>query len=342
MARKKKVRLQDIADKTGYSISTVSHVINKTRTVDPNTKEIVLEAIVELGYQLPSKRTQVTRSQTIGVIIADIRVDFFNELIKELEELTYEEGYHIVVMDSEENPEKEIQCLKKLIKDEVAGIILAPCDTKADLSFCKHFPIVQVDRMLDGDLFDFVGIDNMMVTYYLTKKLANSTTGKIGFISHSDENYCSRERRKGYNLAMIESGLYDSDHTLVISYDADTNNHNISKFITNNPDIETIICASANICYEVLGEVKRLGKNNSIKNLCTYANNKWFDHVVFPVDAIAQPVTDIAVIAVDLLKEKIANPIPTGNSKRILLNSTVEGRSDLFINGSSSSSQLVE
>ena len=48
MAKKKKVRLQDIAEKTGYSISTISHVINKTRNVDPGTRDVVLKALDDL------------------------------------------------------------------------------------------------------------------------------------------------------------------------------------------------------------------------------------------------------------------------------------------------------
>ncbi len=339
MSRKKKVRLQDVAEKTGYSISTISHVINKTRNVDPETQEVVLQALDELGYQLPSKRSQFAKSATIGVVIADIRVDFFDELIRELEDIAYEDGYHVVVMDSEENPEKERYCIKKLIKDGVAGIILAPCDAKANLSFCAGFPIVQVDRMLDTDYFDFVGIDNMMVTYYLTKKLLSKRKERIALITFTDDNYCARERRKGYTLAMMESEAYKREHTLVISYDADANHATISRFIQQNTDVDTIICASSNICYEVLCEIKRLGSDNHIKHICTFDNNKWLDHVAFPVDAISQPITDIAFVAIDLLKAKISDHPGSGGRKRILLNSTIEGRSDLFGNGSEFSLQ---
>ena len=342
MAQKKKTRLKDISERTGYSITTISHVINKTRNVDPGTRDVVLKALDDLGYQLPSKRNQLTKSETLGVVIADIRVDFFDELIKELEDIAYEYGYHVVVMDSEENPEKERYCIKKLIKDGVAGIVLAPCNTKADLSFCADFPVVQVDRMLDANYFDFVGIDNMMVTYYLTKKLLSKGKNDIALITFTDDNYCARERRKGYTLAMMESGIYKNEHTLVISYDADTNHETISRFIRQHTDVDTIICASSNICYEVLCEIKRLGADNHIKQICTFDNNKWLDHVAFPVDAISQPITDIACIAIDLLKTKIVDRSSPGGQKRIILNSCIEGRSELFIGGSESSLRSYE
>lgn len=341
MARKKKVRLQDIAENTGYSITTISHIINKTRNVDEATKEVVLKAIDELGYQLPSKRSQNAKSLTIGVIIADIRVDFFDELIRELEDIAYEEGFHIMIMDSEENPEKEMYCIKKLMKENVAGIILAPCNTKANLNFCANFPIVQVDRMLDNDYFDFVGIDNMLITYQLTKKLLKKNKTNIGLITFTDNNYCVRERRKGYNLAMMEGSVYNPDHTLVINYDADTNSSSISEFIQQHSEIDTMICASSNICYEVLCEIKRMGDKNHIKNICTFDNNKWLDHVAFPVDAISQPITDIAITAIELIKNMILSPQTSSNRKKIFMNCNIEGRSEMFINGRASAIQLV-
>lgn len=329
MARKKKVRLLDIAEKTGYSISTISHFINKTRTIDENTQEVIIKAIQELGYQLPSKRSQFSKIMSIGVVISDIRVDFFAELIRELEDIAYEEGYHLHIMDSEENPEKELYCVKTLIKIGVAGIILAPCDTKADFSFCKNFPIVQVDRMLDAGYFDFVGIDNMMDTYRLTKRVLDDGPHKVGLITFSDSNYCARERRNGYRLAMIERQAYKAEHTLVIDYDADTNHSNISKFINEHTELDTIICTSSNICYQVLGKIKQLGQENTIKYVCTFDNNKWLDYVDFPVDAISQPITDIAITAVEMLKNRILN-LNNPSNKKVLLNSSIEGRSSIF------------
>ncbi len=330
MARKKKVRLQDIAEKTGFSIATISHFINKTRHIDESTREIIMKATQELGYQAPSKRHHFPKSTCIGVVIADIRVDFFNELIRELENIAYDEGFHLLIMDSEENPEKELHCIRTLIKAEVAGIIIAPCDTQADFSFCKHIPLIQVDRKIDSDMFDFVGIDNMMATYYLTKKMIEKGNHSIGMISFADKNYCARERKKGYTLAMKENNIFKQERILEVEYDGDTIHSNISKFISQNLEIDTIICASSNICYEVLGKISRLGDQNHIKFISTFDNNKWLDHVAYPVDAISQPITNIAITAIELLQNKISINQTITTSRKVILNYSIEGRSSLF------------
>lgn len=330
MGRTKKVRLQDIAEKTGYSISTISHFINKTRNIDESTQDILLQAIKELGYQLPSKRSHFSKTTTIGVVISDIRVDFFDELIKELEDIAYEEGYQIIIMDSEENPEKERHCIKTLMNLNVAGLIVAPCSTLSDLRFCEQFPLVLVDRMLEDKSFDFVGIDNMMVTYSLVKDIVNKGKANIGLITFSSTNYCARERTKGYRLAMIESNLFNADHILVIEPEADDNPSNISKFLRTHPEIDTLICTNSNICYEVLGKMKRLADINPIRFICTFDNNKWLDYVDFSVDAISQPITDIAQTSIELLKNKMKNPQKLHSNRSIFLNCTREERSSLF------------
>ncbi len=330
MARKKKVRLQDIAEKTGFSISTISHFINKTRNIDETTQEIIFDAIQQLGYQMPSKRKQFSKETILGVIVSDIRIDFFSELIKELEVLAYEEGYQVLIMDSEENSDKEKLCLATMMNLKVSGLLIAPTSTKSDFSICSQFPIVQIDRMVDTGNYDFVGIDNMMTSYEMTRLLLQKGKTNIGLVTLSQDNFCARERTKGYRLAMLEYEIFNEEHILHIEPDADTNPTNISKFLLNNPNLDTLLCTNSNICYEVLGKMQALGKKSPIRFISTFDNNKWLDHVAFPVDAITQPITNIAMTAIEMLKNKTQQTQAMNTSRRIILNCSIEGRSSLF------------
>jgi DNA-binding LacI/PurR family transcriptional regulator len=341
MKRTKKVRLQDIAEKTGFSISTVSHFINKTRNIDESTQEIIMEAIGQLGFQMPSKRKQFSEETILGVIVSDIRIDFFSELIKELEVLAYEEGMQIIIMDSEENPEKEKLCLTTMMNLKVSGLLIAPASIKSDFSICFGFPIVQIDRMVDTGAYDFVGIDNMMTSYEMTKRLLQKGKSAIGLVTFSQDNYCARERTKGYRLAMLEYEKFKEESILLIEPDADSNPTNIRTFLLANPDMDTLLCTNSNICYEVLGKMQALGINNPIKYVSTFDNNKWLDHVAFPVDAITQPITNIAITAIEMLKNKLSHSQTMNSSRRIILNCSIEGRSSLFKEGDGDTPQLL-
>ncbi|MDY0288832.1 MAG: LacI family DNA-binding transcriptional regulator [Sphaerochaeta sp.] len=333
MARKKKVRLQDIAEKTGFSISTISHFINKTRNIDETTQQSIAQAIQEMGYQMPSKRKQFSLQAVLGVIVSDIRVDFFTELIKELETLAYEQGYQVIIMDSEENPEKEKHCLATMMALKVAGLLVAPVSTRSDLSICTPIPLVQIDRMVDTGTYDFVGIDNMMTSFEMTKRLLDRGRTNIGLVTFAQANFCVRERTKGYRLAMLAGDRFKEEHILRIETDADLSPALLSRFLLGNPDVDTLLCTNSNICFEVLGKMRELGGSNPIRFVSTFDNNKWLDHVAFPVDAIAQPVTDIAMTAIEMLKNKITTVQTTSTSRRIILNCSIEGRSSLFREG---------
>lgn len=326
MAKKKKVTLQDIAIKTGYSIATISHYINKTRKIEESTQESILKAINELGYPLPATRNYTSGSIIIGIIISDIRVDYFSEIVRAAENYAYDNSINIVFMDSEENPKKEKSCIKTMIKMGVAGIILAPSDTKANFNFCKSFPIVQIDRMVDNTNFDFIGIDNLTSTYIMTKKLLNSGHSNVGFITFPPDNYCARERARGYKLSMIENNVYKDNLFLEIPYDATSSENNITGWLRKHEEITSIVCTSTNICSDVLDSIETLKNKTNIKKICTFDNNKWLDHLSVPIDSLVQPTTSIAITAIEMLLLKISSCEQRNEAKKIFLNSEIVER----------------
>jgi LacI family transcriptional regulator len=328
---KKKIRLKDIADQSGYSITTISHVINKTRKVEEATKNRILSVIQEMGYTPPARRSYTIENKKIGVIISDIRVDYFYEVVRDIEDAAYESGFHMILMDSEENPEKELRCIHSLIAQDVAGIIIAPCDTTADLSFCANFPIVQIDRKLDSDLFDFVGIDNMRSAYSITKKMIRDGFAHIGLLTFSDSNFTARERRYGYRAAMLEQGLYSDDYVLEMQYEAqgfsaaDPSQDEIAAYLKQHDDIEALLCCSSNICFQVIGVLSEQLQEHEQIALYSYDDNKWYDYLKYPVNSISQPTTEIATVAVELL-EQIIEGRQSSVKKHIMLEYTLKRR----------------
>ena len=78
--------MKDIALKAGVSVTTVSHVISKTRNVAQETRELVLRTLDELDYQQADSRPGDTAElDRIGVITADIQEDYFILLVKTIE-----------------------------------------------------------------------------------------------------------------------------------------------------------------------------------------------------------------------------------------------------------------
>ena len=122
----KQVRLEDVAQKAGVSITTVSHVINKTRYVKRETRELVLKTLDELHYDIRKPRSRRNGSRLIGVIVADITEDYYISVVKAIETYATEQSYSILLCDSEDDVEKEKYNIKNILDKDVAGLIIAP------------------------------------------------------------------------------------------------------------------------------------------------------------------------------------------------------------------------
>ena len=111
--------ITDVAKKAGVSISTVSNVINGTKFVGDELKNRVLEAIEELGYQPNELAASMKRRATnnIGVILPNIRMVFFPDVLKGIEDAAKEHGYKLFYFSTDYDFEKEQEYLS-LLKSE--------------------------------------------------------------------------------------------------------------------------------------------------------------------------------------------------------------------------------
>ena len=120
-----KFKIVDVATRAGVAPATVSRVLNDSSKVTPKTIAKVMKVINELGYQ-PNAAAKNLRSQktmTIGVIVPDISNSYFSEIIKGIENIAYSKKYKVVICDTENNEEKELEFLNLLTTRTIDGVI---------------------------------------------------------------------------------------------------------------------------------------------------------------------------------------------------------------------------
>src|ERR1051325_8016562 len=134
------VTVRDIAKQAGVSIGTVSHVINDNAPVRERLRRRVLQAIESLGYKPSQLARGLRRNQTriIGMIIPDITNPFFPAAVRGAEDVAYQNSYHLVLCNADNEPAKERDYLHELRGYRVAGLLLIPSvnsqvDPMADL-----------------------------------------------------------------------------------------------------------------------------------------------------------------------------------------------------------------
>lgn len=122
------VTLQDVADHAGVSRATASLVLRETGRVSKQTRQRVTEAMDTLGYVYnrgaASLRTQT--ANTIGVVVTHIANPFFGEVIHGLETGLTDSGYLPLLVNTEDDPARQHDAIRKLREHQVAGLAVVP------------------------------------------------------------------------------------------------------------------------------------------------------------------------------------------------------------------------
>jgi LacI family transcriptional regulator len=118
------IRMLEVAEKAMVSVTTVSHVLNKTRHVTPETRRRVLEAVRQLNYYKDVHASRLARgySEFLGLIVSDIGNPFFPALIKSFQNEASAKGFDLLLLDTNYSPERTEACVRKMIENKVWGV----------------------------------------------------------------------------------------------------------------------------------------------------------------------------------------------------------------------------
>ncbi|MEM3485530.1 MAG: LacI family DNA-binding transcriptional regulator [Candidatus Methanomethyliaceae archaeon] len=210
-----------MAKHAGVSVATVSHVINGTRKVAPETKARVRRVMEELGYQ-PNVIAQSLRKRAtyaVGVLVSDITNPFFATLVRGVEDAALEAGYSVIVCNSDEDPEKEDIYIRALWRRRIDGMLIAPtrdgtCPALQEL-VKRNLPFVFVDRKAKGVSAPAVLSDNVGGAYLATKHLIERGHRRIGIVLGIPGATTTEERFAGYRQALEEAGIGFSQDLVV-------------------------------------------------------------------------------------------------------------------------------
>ncbi|MGA2984215.1 MAG: LacI family DNA-binding transcriptional regulator [Terriglobia bacterium] len=118
--------MKDVAKQAGVSVATVSHVMNKTRYVGPETQQRVLEAIRELRYYKDASARQLARgrSDVFGLIVSDVENPFFPEIFKSFESAALRKGFHVLLFNTNYEVTRSEKAIRTLIENRARGVVM--------------------------------------------------------------------------------------------------------------------------------------------------------------------------------------------------------------------------
>jgi LacI family transcriptional regulator len=201
-----RVTIADVARTAGVSRATVSRVLNGRATVDPVLAERVRRVSRRLGYYPSAIAQGLARgaSHTIGVVVPDLANPFFPEVVKALTVAAGEDGFSVVVADSDEDSEAELRLIQDLSR-RVDGLVL--CSPRAGIADLrrvvrKGLPTVCTNRMVDPPLTASVVIDSGRGMQAVLEHLAGLGHRRIAYLAGPPSSSSNADR-----LGALERGL---------------------------------------------------------------------------------------------------------------------------------------
>lgn len=210
--------IRDIAEKAGVSITTVSLVLNgKELRIASATKKKIIRIANELNYR-PNQLAVgliTKKTNTIGLIVPDISNTFFGEVAKGAEKEASSCAYNIILCNTNDNPDKDVEYLNILLDRGVDAVIMVPSANSADsmakkclnlMEQCQK-PLVLVDRIKMGEKHTSISVDHEQGGYIATKYLIENGHTRIGCITGPLGMLNSRLRFLGYKKALKDSDI---------------------------------------------------------------------------------------------------------------------------------------
>lgn len=312
--------IKDVAEAAGVSTATVSRVLSNKPYVRAEIRERVLAAVTELDYQInmAARTLRSNQSNTIGLIVSDIRNPYFTAVSRAVEDSAYEAGLRLFLCNTDEQVDKEAIYLGVMAAENVSGVIFSPTAQSAGSLSRLNLdrPVVVIDRVAQGAGVDMVLIDNVAAAYQLTEHLIQNGYRHIGGI-FSKLNITGQQRYEGYEAALKAHGL-EAAYATFVDAKGEFGYETTMKMTATPGIVDAIITTNSLLTAGAFRALRERGlRIPQDVALAGFDDTDWTTLVQPSITVIAQPTYDIGKTATELLLQRIAEP--TRSARKVIL-----------------------
>ncbi|WP_059046181.1 LacI family DNA-binding transcriptional regulator [Paenibacillus rubinfantis] len=316
-------RIEDVAERAGVSVTTVSRVLNNRGYISEKTRNKVHQVMKELNYQ-PNEMARALfrrKSNMIGLIIPAVSHPFFSELAYYLEYYADQQGYKLLLCNSNRNIAKERKYIEMLNKNQVDAIIMGSSVLDIEHYLNLNLPIVSFDRTVAEDI-PIVTSDNfqggkLAAKLFIDKGCQHPVYIYRGIGGPHHGALLANARAQGYDEELAAAGLKPVHLQLEITdEDQPGNPSEVIRFLTEHPQVDGIFASSDVIAAEVIQACHQLNKNipKDIK-IIGYDDVKVATLVSPQLTTIRQPIREMGERTIELVVKQLdGEEVPKVNS----------------------------
>jgi len=260
------VTIHDIARILKISASTVSRALSDHPRISIDTKKRVRALAKKLHYQpnIIASNLRVGKTNTIGIIVPRINRNFFSNVIGGIEEIASNAGYRMMITQTNENYNKEVENIKALINARVEGVIIS---LSAETKDYDHLKLVQrngialifFDRVTDNIESSKVVIDDHEGAYNAVSHLISQGCQKIVHFAGPEHLNIYSNRKKGYLNALKDSNINIKDDLIINNIITKEKGFSACRYLMNKKNKPDAIFAASD--FSALGAMIYLKEN---------------------------------------------------------------------------------
>jgi len=317
MKKVKRTTIYDIAAKLGITASSVSRALNNSSQVNEKTRELIIKTADELNYKRNTLASNLRKghSKTIGVVVPRINQNFFANVIAGIEETTYQKGYNLIICQSGEVHDKEIQCVNTLINQHVDCIVISVSADGYDYQHLQNvldhgIQLIQFDRVAEELETLKVINDNEQASFEAVSHLIENGYKRIALLEGPQNLNIFRQRKTGYlralethKVAVIDELVVENAWTKELGAEA-------TRKLLNLPQPPDAIFASTSD-FSALGVLEVANAMNikvpSELGICGYSNEAFTEITSPSITSIDQFSVYMGKTIGNLFFQEIAN-----------------------------------
>jgi LacI family transcriptional regulator len=318
--------IKDVAQAADVSITTVSHVINGTRHVSDELRLRVLKAMTELDYRpnVLARSLRLGQTKTVGLIVPDNSNPFFAEMARTIEDVGYNNGYSVILCNTDGNPEKQESYVRMLATKRVDGVIFVSAGgSEMDPQYLvdEGIHVVIVDRDVPNVPADIVLVDNEQGGYQATRYLIDLGHRRIACVTGPFELTPSAQRTDGYRRALREAAI-DLNQAYVVGGDFQSQSGEaaLARLLALDQRPTALFACNDMMAIGVVRAARQFGLTVPDDLSVVGFDDIPLAEVISPaLTTVAQPLADMSRIASDLLIQRMQGRAVSPEWQRIVL-----------------------
>jgi LacI family transcriptional regulator len=261
--KKEKTTIHDIARKLNITASTVSRALKDHPRISTETKKAVLKTAEKLNYQ-PNHIAAALRngkSNIIGIIVPTADRTFFSSVVRGIEEIANTSKYNVMICQTYDSYEKEMDTVEALLNARVDGIIASFAKNTTNFDhFLKvkerGIPLILFDRSNDALEVSHVVVDDFLGAYKATEHLIQQGCRRVAHFTNTRKISIYKERLRGYREALLDNGLpYDESLVVESNLQLEDGRNSMEQMLQRAEIPDGVFSASA---YGILGAMQVL------------------------------------------------------------------------------------